>query len=561
MSCLARKRKMADLLLIHPPSYLRFREERRKYGPIADVVPSTPLFDMYPYGFLSMANYLAKRGYKVEIFNLAARMIMDPYFDLKSYIRRIEAELVGIDLHWMVHASGAIDLAKSIKEERPDLPIMLGGLSTTIFHEEILSKYDWIDLAVLGDTTEPIIEKVLESKMSAKKMREIPNLAYRDGRRIIVNDIAYVPYNLDEFSIDYHALFGSLARTSEPVWWIPFADFIEHPIGAIFLFKGCKYNCLGCGGSAYAYSKYFKRRAVAPKSPKSVVEEIKSITDYMKIPIFLVGDIQLIGMKNMEKLLYALKSERINLNSIFFEFFTPPPQSLVNDLASLDAEVFFQISPESHIESIRKYYGRPYGNEALENFIRQSIRSDVRRIDLYFLVGLPKQRLEDAASLPKYLASLSRKLDKGCIEKLDFFVAPLAPFIDPGSLAFDFNEKLGYRLKAKNLEDHVKLIAGSRDWRDMLNYETKWMSSDEIAKATYISGRGLLELKKELGLVNPHAVEEIIAKMESEYMQDVMEKETVIPEDLYPSVPIYSAIEEKSSNVLLSIIKSILGLE
>jgi len=553
---------MVDLLLIHPPSYLRFREERRKYGPIADVIPSTPLFDMYPYGFLSIANYLAKRGYKVDIFNLAARMIMDPYFDLKSYIRKIEAELVGIDLHWMVHASGAIDLAKSIKEERPELPIMLGGLSATIFHEEILSKYDWIDLAVLGDTTEPIIEKVLDSRMSIEKMREIPNLAYRDGRRIIVNDIVYVPNNLDEFSIDYHALFSSLARSSEPVWWIPFADFIEHPIGAIILFKGCKYTCLGCGGSAYAYSKYFKRRAVAPKSPNSVVEEIKSITDYMKIPIFLVGDIRLIGMKNMEKLLSELKSERIDLNTVFFEFFTPPPpQSLVNDLASLDAEVFFQISPESHIESIRRYYGRPYGNEALENFISQSVHSDARRIDLYFLVGLPKQRLEDAASLPRYLFGLSRKIDKGRIEKLDFFVAPLAPFIDPGSLAFDFSEKLGYRLKAKNLEDHVKLIAGSRDWRDMLNYETKWMNAGEIAKATYISGRGLLELKKELGLVNSQAAEEMIAKIDSEYIQDIMEKETVIPEDLYPSVPIYSAIEGNISNVLLSIMKNILGLE
>ena len=47
-----------DLILLHAPSVYDFREKSILYGPMSDLVPSSPIFEMYPIGFLTMANYL-----------------------------------------------------------------------------------------------------------------------------------------------------------------------------------------------------------------------------------------------------------------------------------------------------------------------------------------------------------------------------------------------------------------------------------------------------------------------------------------------------------------------
>ena len=69
-----------DLILLHAPSVYDFREKTIMYGPISDVIPSTPIFEMYPIGFSSLLEYLSKRGFRVRILNLAYKMLKD-----KSY--------------------------------------------------------------------------------------------------------------------------------------------------------------------------------------------------------------------------------------------------------------------------------------------------------------------------------------------------------------------------------------------------------------------------------------------------------------------------------------------
>ena len=66
-----------DLILLHPPTYYDFRKRPGIYGPISDVVPSTPIFEMYPIGFTSLSEYLERHGLKVRIINVALKMIKD----------------------------------------------------------------------------------------------------------------------------------------------------------------------------------------------------------------------------------------------------------------------------------------------------------------------------------------------------------------------------------------------------------------------------------------------------------------------------------------------------
>ena len=97
-----------DLILLHPPSVYDFREKTILFGPISDLVPSSPIFDMYPVGFASIAEYLEEAGYGVRIVNLAARMLMDKDFNVEKTLQKQKAPVFGIDLHWLPHAHGAI---------------------------------------------------------------------------------------------------------------------------------------------------------------------------------------------------------------------------------------------------------------------------------------------------------------------------------------------------------------------------------------------------------------------------------------------------------------------
>ena len=79
-----------DLVLLHAPSVYDFRKKTIMYGPISDVIPSTPVFEMYPIGFSSISEYLSQNGLRVRIINLAYHMLEDRNFDVEKTIKKFD---------------------------------------------------------------------------------------------------------------------------------------------------------------------------------------------------------------------------------------------------------------------------------------------------------------------------------------------------------------------------------------------------------------------------------------------------------------------------------------
>jgi len=141
-----------------------FRRKSILYGPISDLVPSTPVFEMYPIGFTSIAEYLERNGYRVRIANLALRMLKDPDFDVEANIAKMDTNVFGIDLHWLPHAHGSLEIARIVKRLHPNRPILFGGFSSTYFHRELVQRHE-VDFVMRGDSTE---QPVLENRGTAK---------------------------------------------------------------------------------------------------------------------------------------------------------------------------------------------------------------------------------------------------------------------------------------------------------------------------------------------------------------------------------------------------------
>ena len=151
-----------DLILLHPPSLYDFRKTPVMHGPISDVVPSTPIFEFYPIGFVSMSEYLERHGFHVRIVNLALKMLKRPRFDVGRFIASQNPRLFGLDLHWMAHIQGCLAVADIIKRFHPQTPVVFGGLSATYYHQEILERYPQVDFVIRGDSTEEPLRQLLQ---------------------------------------------------------------------------------------------------------------------------------------------------------------------------------------------------------------------------------------------------------------------------------------------------------------------------------------------------------------------------------------------------------------
>jgi radical SAM superfamily enzyme YgiQ (UPF0313 family) len=186
-----------DLVLLHAPSVYDFRSRVVMHGPIADAVPSTNEFEMYPVGLTSIASYLSANHYNVQIVNLAYLMLEDKNFDVEFYLSRLHPRIFGIDLHWLPHAQGALAVAEIVKRCHPDTPVIMGGLSASYYHEELVA-YPFVDFVLRGDSAEEPCRQLLAALRTQSPLTDVENLTWTgtDGQ-VRINPLSFVPADLD----------------------------------------------------------------------------------------------------------------------------------------------------------------------------------------------------------------------------------------------------------------------------------------------------------------------------------------------------------------------------
>jgi len=500
-----------DLILLHAPALYDFRKRATMHGPISDVVPSTPIFEMYPIGFASLSEYLERHGLKVRIINVALKMLKDKNFDVERLIQKNRPAAFGIDLHWMAHVQGALALAEIVKKYHPEIPVLLGGLSSTYYHEEILRDYPFVDFVVRGDSTEQPLVQLLRALKEKGSIENIPNLTYRDAqKKIHANPLTYVPETLNNIAIDYRHIMKKVVRYIDPTGYQPFIDWYSYPVTAVFTCRGCVYNCKTCGGSSATFRSMANRRKPAYRDPKLLAQDVFDISEHLRAPVMIIGDLFQPGEAYGLTFLEEMRKRPIP-NHVAFEFFVPPTRAQLKTIAESIRNFDIEISPESHEEEVRRAFGRPYDNASLERMITEAIEFGCQRIDLFFMIGLPKQTYESVMGTVDYSRSLLERFRS--YNKLFPFISPLAPFLDPGSTIFENPEKYGYRLFCRSVEEHRQAMLAP-SWKYILNYETEWMTRDEITYSTYEAGKRLNRLKAEFGLIDSKTAESVETRIE-----------------------------------------------
>lgn len=512
--------KQADIVFLHSPSIYDFRKKAVIHGPISDVVPSGPIFEMYPIGFISLCGHLEKTGFSTRIINIANKMLNSLSYDPEKEIKNLKPKAFCLDLHWFPHVQGSLKIAEITKKYHPNIPIIFGGYSSTYFHKELIN-YPFIDFILKGDSTELPMVMLIKAITNGGDYSKIPNLTYKDKNgNVFHNEITYVPNTTDYVYTDYAFPIKKTFKFFDLTGYLPFQTWMKYPVTAIFIYRGCIHNCKTCGGSKFTCENTFNRKKLAFRSPQRVAEDLKSIENFINGPAFIIGDILQNGKAYADEILKEIKNVKFK-NHLAFEFFVPPSEEYIIKMKEAVPKYNVEISPESHCEEVRKAFGRPFNNEQLERAVASLVKHKCNRIDLFFMTGLPKQTYKSVMETIDYCDYLLRKYGKD--KTLYPFISPLAPFVDPGSEVWEYPEKYGYKFFARTVEEHRILMENALSWKYFLNYETEWMTRDEIVHSTYEAGIRLNELKRKYGLISPKIAElvEKRAKTAIKYLEKI----------------------------------------
>ncbi|MHC1586595.1 MAG: B12-binding domain-containing radical SAM protein, partial [Candidatus Hecatellaceae archaeon] len=364
-----------------------------------------------------------------------------------------------------VHVHGALEAAKACKEANPNIRVVLGGLTATRFDYEILEKHPEVDVVVRGEGEKAFL-KLLETWEKGGNLEEVPNITFRDGDgRIRRTPLAEPAETLDEF--EFAEL--DLLEDKDFEWMARLASW------SLPVCRGCIYNCVACGGSAYSYRLLMGREKPAFRSPSRLVEDIVKLREQGIKRIFLFQDPRMGGGAYWRSLAKELKRQHVDVEALTLELFQPASSEFIGEFAASGLNMLMTISPESGSERVRKAHGRHYSNQQLLDTLKACNRHHVP-LGFFFMIGLAEETRE---TIDESLV-LARKI----VELQEDYPTPLLSWgcmllLDPGSLAFENPEKFGYKLLYRSLEDYYGALL-SPSWKDYVSYETKHLNREQI---------------------------------------------------------------------------------
>ena len=500
-----------DLILLHAPSVYDFREKTILYGPVSDQIPSSPVFEMYPIGFVSLAEYLQRAGYRVRIVNLGVRMLTNPDFNAEKMIAKLKAPVFGIDLHWMLHCHGSIEVARLVKKLHPESKVLFGGLSSSYWFRELM-EYPEIDYILRGDSTEEPLRQLMDCVSTGRDPEDVSNLVWRDSRgEVRENPFTHVPMDLSHVMQNHFTnTIRSVIRYHDLASYVPFRGWKDYPISAVFTCRGCTQDCTICGGSATTFRNSFNRPRPVFRSPEAVVKDIRQIARFSNGPAFVLGDLLQTGKEYTGELFRLLRENPVK-NQLIFELFNPASAGFLQEMGKAAPGFCLEMSPESHDPGVRKTEGRHYSNEAMEKTFRDALDAGCSRLDVFFMIGMAGQTPQSALDTVDYCGQLLEKFNGD--KRLYLFIAPLAPFLDPGSSAFE-NPENGYRVLFKTVEEHRQALV-QPSWKYAINYETDTMNRGQLVETTYEAMIRLNRLKAEYGVISKELSEAENRRLES----------------------------------------------
>lgn len=384
--------------MIHTPKLNNF------YNPFGYFIMN----NIISYGTFAIADWADQNGYRTEILHFGLELLFRKGFRLGRVVSEKDPLLIGIGCHWHYQAHDVSELARHLKEVAPDIPILVGGYTATLFAEELLRSQPAIDFVIRGESEGPVVG-LLEALRGRMPLDRVPNLSFRRGGQIQHNPLDFTadkPFlerlkfcRLDLLS-DYRTY---LKRLSSPVYLRSYPAFFNYsllssgrlegyvvPVG-----RGCPVNCQYCGGGKDAAALRFGRSHPTLISPGKVLEDIARAGAFGVNALYFPYD-PYPGSDYYPRLFRMIREKGFHFQATF-ESFGLPTRELIREFAAAfgrGKRSQILISPESGDETLRmRCKGYPYANRQLMGTLDEIERSGATA-QISYAIGLPEESTE-----------------------------------------------------------------------------------------------------------------------------------------------------------------------
>jgi len=397
-----------DVLFIHVPKFKNY------YRPIGEYI----WINYMPMGLLALADLLAREGYATEIVHLGVEWMEERDFSIIDYIAQRGPKVVALPLHWHHQSYEVIEYCRRIKEAFPGVFLLLGGLTASFFHREIIQGFPWVDAIIRGEGEIPLL-RLAEAIMRGGDLADVPNLTWRNGEKVAENPLDYVASQeaLDGLCFTNFAL---LKNSQTYINWVLLPFFVKgvskkrnrlffslkSPMFHLPVGRGCPVNCTWCGGGKAAQRLIADRQGVIFRDIEKVIASIKEAINWGYETMHISFDPYPQRPDYYLRLFSRIREERLKVE-FFFESFGLPPKEFIDGFAqTFGPRSLLALSPESGSEEVRRRNkGYSYTNQELWDCLEYTGEKGVK-VDLFFSLGLPYERegdLEETARLIAYI--------------------------------------------------------------------------------------------------------------------------------------------------------------
>jgi radical SAM superfamily enzyme YgiQ (UPF0313 family) len=240
------------------------------------------------------------------------------------------------------------------------------------------------------------------------------------------------------------------------------------------------------------------REKPAFRSPQRMVEDFQKLDEQGVNYIFMFQDCRLGSKTYYEELLRALHKEKWSkIEHVSLELFSPVDDEFLRYLASNKPAdtIALTFSPESGSDKVRMAYGSNFTNDSILATNDKCAANSIP-IDFHFMIALGEESPETLKEMwDLWGRIMSRKTPK-FFTSVDF--GPMV-LLDPGSIAYESPTRFGYRMLFTTF-NQIREKLSSPLWVDWVNYETRYLTRDQVVQSIFEATKVWIDLYEKHGL-------------------------------------------------------------
>jgi radical SAM superfamily enzyme YgiQ (UPF0313 family) len=333
--------------------------------------------DPPPISILYIGTYLSEFGFDIEIIDTKIEENFEELITKK--IKENDYLFVGLNVIIGKILKNAKNVTNLIKEIKPNLPIVWGGIMASISPEDCLKEYR-PDYIVRFEGEEAVLELANAIK-NKKSINKIQGISYKKNGKVIHNPARIPKKNLDDYPIPKWELFGEKFNKKQ----VPYYFLLMSS-------KGCPFNCTFC----YKHSIDEKVRSKLPswraRSADHLIKEMDYINKKTGTKVFTFGDDNFLVNKKRTKEIF----DYLRKNEFYIE-------ECIGHLNCVDDEIIdimggivqtFIFSIETASPRLQKYINKEIDLESIPGKVEKMYKKGIA-CTTSFIVGLPTEKKED----------------------------------------------------------------------------------------------------------------------------------------------------------------------